>query len=191
MKKQLLIFFIFLMALTTTRAQETITLSGGAVYSRAIDYTAYYAYDYNTEGTGFRITGTYEVGPLVPKKLLHGFSMGYILTNTEIREPNLTADVKVRTLPMYYAPKYMIGSEKASVFVRGAIGMQFARFKATGQFEGSDHDWGFYGGVALGGMIHLNKKMFLNLEYEWAYMSNTYYVNGILNTVQAGFGIDL
>mgnify|MGYP006331294171 CR=1 FL=1 len=191
MKKHILGLFILLIAGLPSIAQETITLSGGVVYSRAVDYSAYYAVDYRSEGTGFRITGAYEIGPLVPKKLLHGFSMAYIITNSAVREADINADIKVRTIPMYYAPKFMIGSEKASVFTRGAIGMQFARFKATGQIEEADHDWGFYGGIALGGMVRLNKKMFLNLEYEWSYMSNTYYLNGILNSFQAGFGIDL
>jgi len=118
-------------------------LSGGVAYARAIDYSSYYSVSYNNvESTGFRITGTYEIGPLVTKKLLHGFSASYILTNATFSEPNFNADIKVRTIPMYYAPKFMIGGEKAMVFTRGAIGMQFARFDIEGDYDNNDHDWG-------------------------------------------------
>jgi Outer membrane protein beta-barrel domain len=191
MKKRALIFLMVLIS-ATAWSQETITLSGGVAYARAIDYSSYYSIDYNNlESTGFRITGTYEIGPLVTKKLLHGFSSSYILTNASFSESNFNADIKVRTIPMYYAPKFMIGGEKAMAFARGAVGIQFARFEIEGDYEDKDNDWGFYGGIGLGGMVYLSDKVFLNLEYEWAYMSNTYYANGILNSLQLGIGVDL
>jgi len=190
MIKQILFALVLLLPITAL-AQETITLSGGVVTSKAIDYSSYYPVDYHTRGTGFRITGTYEVGPLVTKKLLHGFSMCYMLTNSSISEYGLNADVSVRTIPMYYAPKFMIGGERAMAFVRAAVGMQFARIELTGDVNEKDHDWGFYGGLGVGGMAYVSKTVFLNLEYEGAFMSNTYYANGLINSVQLGIGIDL
>ncbi len=190
MKKHILLSALIFIG-TTALSQEALTLSGGVATARAVDYSTSYNIDYDTEAVGFRITGTYEVGPLVPKKLLHGFSLGYILTNSTVNLPNLKGDIKIRTLPMYYAPKFMLGSEKIAAFVRGALGVQFGRYKFEGDEDDTDNDWGFYGGVGLGGMVSLNKRLFLNLEYEWAYMSNTFYANGIMNSLQVGIGFNI
>jgi len=38
-------------------------------------------------------------------------------------------------------------------------------------------------------LIFLNDKIFLNAEYEFAYMSNSYYVDGLLHSVMLGVGI--
>ena len=35
-------------------------------------------------------------------------------------------------------------------------------------------DEGFHGGFGLGGLLTLQENLFLNLEYEWAYQSNSY-----------------
>jgi opacity protein-like surface antigen len=49
-------------------------------------------------------------------------------------------------------------------------------------------DTGFYGGIGAGGMLFLKENIFLNLEYEWAYLSNSWYSDGFLNTAQLGIG---
>jgi hypothetical protein len=190
MKKHLLIF-TFLLASSTCYSQEVITLSGGYITASAVDYSSHYPINYNNKGSGFRIKGNYEIGPLETKKLLHGFSMGYILTNSEIHEQGLDADVSIRTIPMYYAPKFMIGGERLKAFAHAAIGMQFAKFKIEGDVDGKDNDWGFFGGIGVGAMISFSRTVFMNLEYEFDYMSNTYYANGIINTVQVGIGLNL
>jgi len=190
MKKYLLVFALCIF-FSQNYAQETITLSGGYVTARAIDYSSFYPVDYRTKGTGFRISGLWEAGPIVPGKFVHGLGFAYIRTNSTITESGLTADINVRTLPLYYSPKFTFGSEKAMGFVKASVGMQFARFKAKGDIEDSDHDWGFYSGLGFGGMVYLKERMFLNLEYEMNFITNTYYANGILNTVQMGIGFDI
>lgn len=182
MKKYL---FILSLVLLTSKvwSQETINLMGGFVLARPVDY--------DTEATGFRITGTYEIGPMEAKRLIHGFSLAYINTAADVAYNNLKGDLKVRSWSMYYAPKYMIGTEKVMAFARASVGIQFAHLQAGGDIEGDDRDWGFYGGVGLGGMAYVSERVYINLEYEWAYMTNNYYLNGILNSFQVGIGIDL
>ncbi len=173
----------------TAYSQETINLSGGVVLANAIDYSGYFDEDYHTDATGWRITGTYEAGPLQSKKLIHGVSFSYMLSSTTIKQYD--ADISVRTIPLCYAPKYLIGSEKAMAFARAEVGMQFTRIKVGGLIDESDNDFGFYGGLGVGGMLYVSKTVFLNLEYELAWMSNTFYANGYINSVQLGIGIDL
>jgi hypothetical protein len=53
------------------------------------------------------------------------------------------------------------------------------------------HDSGLYLGVGAGARLNLGEKLFLNLEYEWAYVANMYYGNGYLNSAQAGLGFKI
>ena len=189
MQKLALVVALFLISVFA-RAQETITLSGGVVIANAIDYSGYFDEDYHTNADGFRISGTYEAGPLQSKKFIHGVTTGYMLSTTTVVVNNQDVDISVRTLPFCYAPKYLVGTEKLMAFARAQIGMQFTRLKVSGPVDESDNDFGFYGGIGAGGMAYVSSKVFFNLEYELAFMSNTFYANGYINSVQAGIGID-
>ena len=76
------------------------------------------------------------------------------------------------------------------MFFKGALGIQFSSLKIT---SGSDpgalgNDFGFVGGVGAGFMKSFNEHLFINLEYEWFYMSNSYYNNGVMNSAMLGIG---
>jgi hypothetical protein len=180
----------FILISLTCQSQETITLSGGIVIADAIDYSGYIDEEYHTNGNGFRITGTYEAGPLESKKFVHGISSSYIYSSTSVTVNGQETGISVRTLPFCYAPKYLVGSEKLMAFARAEVGMQFTRIKVGGNIDESDNDFGFYGGIGCGGMAYVSEKVFFNLEYELAFMSNTYYANGYINSLQLGLGVD-
>ena len=189
MQKVTLVIITLLWSISTY-AQETITLSGGVVLLDAIDYSGYFDENYHASATGFRIMGTYEAGPLQSKKFIHGVTTGYILASTTVNKYGADTDISVRTLPFCYAPKYLFGNEKLMAYLRASVGMQFSRLKVGGLIDESDNDFGFYGGIGGGGMAYVSKKVFFNLEYELAWMSNTFYANGYINSVQLGLGID-
>ena len=187
MQKLMLLFSLILFSLTAY-SQETITLSGGVLVTRAVDYSGYFDDNYHVDAPGFRITGTYEAGPLEPKKFIHGVSATYMLSTATINLYGEETELSIRTLPFCYTPKYLIGSENVMAFIRAAVGMQFTRLK-LGNDE-SDGDFGFYGGIGVGGMAYVSKSVFFNLDYELAWMSNTFYANGYMNSVELGIGID-
>ena len=58
---------------------------------------------------------------------------------------------------------------------------------AMGDF--SDVTTGFYGGASAGIMVMLSETIFINAEYEWAYMSNTYYLDRFVNSAMGGIGM--
>jgi hypothetical protein len=101
----------------------------------------------------------------------------------------LELEYEINTIPIYYAPKFLFGSKSLEGFVKGALGMQFSDLKRTGAFTGSDNDSGFYGGLGLGGMKTFKEKFFINAEYEWAYMSNSFYKDGFVNSFMLGLGV--
>lgn len=181
MKRTLIIFSLVLLASTAAWAQENMmTISGGYAFTNMEEA--------ESDATGWRINGLYEFNPN-EGKLSHGFSFGYIGTSAE---SSVTDGVEydIHTMPLYYAPKYMFGKNKLKIFIKGALGTHFSGYKRTGgTTEIKTNDFGFYGGASAGIMFFLKDNIFLNAEYEWAWLSNSYYQDGFMNSAMLGLGM--
>jgi len=177
MKRYILMTFLVLASLQAFSQENGITLSGGYSFATIDDI----------KGTGYRINGLYEFVPM-SGKIAHGLSFGFIhLTGTE-GVGSATVTSTVNSYPIYYAPKYIFGKEKLKLFVKGAIGVQFAGFKREAIVNLEDNDFGFYGGGGGGIMIFLKENIFINAEYEIAWASNSWYNDGWMNTASGGLG---
>lgn len=187
MKSKILIIGMLFSSITLFSQVNIVTLSGGYAFAN-IEYV-------KTNSTGWRLMGLFERNRN-DGKFAHGLSFGYIGTSstgdsTLIDGSSHPVEAKVNTYPIYYAPKYMFGGEKLKGFVKGAIGLQFSNLKYTGPLGVVTrfNDWGFYGGIGAGLLLNLSEKIFINAEYEWAYMGNSYYRDGFINSVLIGVGI--
>jgi hypothetical protein len=179
MKKSIFLVILILASVKAMSQENMVTISGGYAFANIADI--------DKNGTGWRINGLYEYNPS-GSKFSHGVSFGYITVSaTEGTEPDYIK-YTVSSLPIYYAPKWMFGTEKIKGFVKGALGMHFAAIKREGMSNLDDNDFGFYGGVGAGGMFFLNEKIFLNVEYELAYVSNAWYRDKMMSTVGGGIG---
>lgn len=178
MKKYLLIA-VLLLSIQALKAQENrVTLSGGYVFTNVEDA--------DVNATGFRINGLFEFVPM-GGNFANGISVGFLQTKAST---TLGTDYTLNSWPVYYAPKYSFGGDKFKGFVKGALGFHSSGYTRTGQLGDLDsRDWGFFGGAGAGVMLFLNDKIFINAEYEWAYLSNSFYRNGIVNTIQGGLGL--
>ena len=181
--KRLSLFLILVLCSITTFSQENmVTLSGGYSWANMDEVDA--------KATGFRINALYEYNPN-EGKVSHGAAIGYIGLNATDDSFTSIEDVeyKLTNWPIYYAPKIMFGN-KAKLFIKGAIGMHISKYKRIGYLgELSSSDMGFYGGLGAGVMIPLGEILFINAEYEWAYLSNYYYQGGFMNSAMGGMGI--
>jgi len=178
MKRNLLFFAFVLFALSGWSQQNSFTISGGSSFSDIEDY--------GSDGNGYRINGLFEYNPM-GGSLAHGFSIGYIDLTSTAKAQNATYDLY--TMPIYYAPKLLLGKGAFKVFVKGALGMHFSGYKRVGGGgDISTTDVGFYGGGSAGAMLNLGAKMFINAEYEYAYLSNSWYRDGIMNSAMVGLG---
>jgi opacity protein-like surface antigen len=169
MKRIVLTAVVALMGITAWSQENAFTVSGGYAFANAEEYDG--------DVTGYRINGLYEFTPL-QGRFVNGFSVGYIRTEASVDAAIIGSGdktIKLNTFPVYYAPKYLIGSGKFQGFVKGALGMHFSNYKIEGGAadDAKTSDAGFYGGAGLGALYNINEKMFLNLEYEWAYLSNS------------------
>jgi len=182
MKKNLLIFAMVCLFGTVWAQENRFSLTGGYVFSN-IEET-------DTEATGWRLNVTYEFNP-GDGMFSHGFTFGYLGTTGDFTSATKRSDYKSNSFPVYYAPKISVGKGNLKGFLKGALGTHITGYKRTGTLaeEISTVDMGFYGGVSAGGSLDLGDKLFISAEYEWAYMSNTYYKDGFVNSAMGGIGI--
>ena len=181
MKKLYLILILVCTTFFAFSQENWITVSGGYSFAN-IENT-------DIKAPGWRINGTYEFNPAQGPWVL-GFAVGYIglkASSETIAEG--TIDYSIGTVPLYFTPKFMFGSEKIKVFIKGALGTQNSHLKRTGMVEITDTDWGFYGGGSAGVHISLSEMIFLNAEYELAWLSNTSYKDGLMNSAMLGIGV--
>jgi hypothetical protein len=145
--------------------------------------------DANANADGWRINGLYEYNP-TGVKIAHGFSFGYVNLKATGEGGMSNNTYKVSSMPIYYAPKFLFGSEKIKGFIKAAIGVQRSWLKREGSLGSlSDKDFGFAGGGGVGGTYFVNEKISLNLEYELLWLSNSWYKDGLLNTASLGVGM--
>lgn len=162
-------------------AQENrIKLSAGYVFENIEEI--------DTDASGFRINGIYEFNPN-EGIYAHGIAFGYARTSATYTSFLQTTDYKFNTIPVYYAPKVIFGKGAFRGYLKGAIGLHFMFLNRTGALgDLSDSDMGFYGGASAGLMYQISDKIFADIEYEWAYVSNTFYRDAFINSAMAGIG---
>jgi hypothetical protein len=181
---KIFLFLIVALSSFSVFSQENlVTFSGGYAFANVEDVSG--------DATGWRINGTYEYRPN-GGSIAHGISIGYISVEGDgtTNIGSLPTSYTVNSLPIYYAPKYLFGNKSLEGFVKGALGMQFSDLETTTQnVRISSNDSGFYGGLGVGGMKTFKEKFFINAEYEWAYMSNSFYKDGFMNSFMVGLGV--
>lgn len=184
MKKHVFFALISLLPLSAW-SQNHLSLSGGYSFATVEDS--------GTPLSGWRINGLYE-SATQEGKFLHGISIGYISVTgsntTTILSVPYKEDISVGTIPVYYAPKWLFGkSEKFKPYVHLAIGGQFSTIKRTTSLAtATATDFGFYGGGGAGFQLNMKNDLFLNLEYELVWLSNSFYKDGGMNTASLGIG---
>jgi hypothetical protein len=161
--------------------ENMISVSGGYSFAN-IENT-------DLKPTGWRINGAYEYNPAGGPWAL-GFAFGYMgLSASGDVTGSGTVDYNIGTIPIYFAPKFLFGNDKIKGFIKGALGTQNSHFKRTGLVEITDNDWGFYGGGSAGINLSLSEMVFLNAEYELAWLSNTAYKDGLIQSAMLGIGV--
>jgi hypothetical protein len=179
MKKNIFILCMILFSLRALAQENMVTISGGYAFANIEDI--------DTKGTGFRINGSYEFNTM-GGRFAHGVSTGYIHLSATDDAGLQKNSSTINSFPVYYAPKVIFGSDKFKFFVKGALGLQFAHFEKKGTITLSDNDMGFYGGGGAGFLFFINEKIFINVEYEIAWASNSSYKDGWMNSAMGGIG---
>lgn len=180
MKRNLLLSILLLFSISVWAQENLISVNGGYAMANLDDADA------NT--TGYKISLSYEQN-LYEGHASHGAVIGYISTKASVDTGgNQQAEYEINSWPVYYVPKYLFGGGAFRGFIKGAVGIHFSNYKKTGILTITDDNIGFYGGVGLGAIQTINS-LFISLEYEGAYMGNSGFRDGFMNTVLLGVGI--
>jgi len=180
MKRIILVFALTFFLLHGFGQESMVTFSGGYSFAKLNNYI--------NPATGWRISGLYEFNPY-KGMLVHGAAIGYSNISASKTDALGKLSSTVTTVPVYYAPKLLFGGDKAKAFIKGTLGIQFATLERTGFVTAKDSDSGFYGGGGAGGMLFLTDDLFLNAEYEIAWVKNNFYGDGWLNSAMIGVGM--
>lgn len=185
MKNLFLVLALAALTFTGWTQENMVSLSYGFEWAN-FDVT-------DEQGSGWRINGVYEFNPN-GGKVVQGIGFGYANVSVDYTEVvgagSQDKTAKVTTWPIYYAPKFVFGSGKLKPFIKGALGMQFSKLEtstATSSLEANGA--GFYGGGGGGAMLFIKDNIFINAEYEIAWLSNSYYEGGWLQSGLIGLGI--
>lgn len=181
--KKILTLILFCTIVLSTSAQDTkLALTGGYVFTNLKEF--------DTSTTGWRVNVILELVPMT-SNFSHLINIGFVRTSgSALRGVGTNTEFRASHWPFYYGLKYSFGEGALKPYAKGTAGIHISGYKRTGPLGDalSTADFGFYGGLGAGLTWDLSDAVFLTLEYEWSYMSETWYGNGFMNSITAGIG---
>jgi hypothetical protein len=97
--------------------------------------------------------------------------------------------LNIYSLPILLQGKYFFGSDMVKGYLQGGVGLQFSRIEYSGKnLLLQDADTGFAMLLGLGGNIFTDEKIFINAAYNFSYLNNSFYRDGIVHLLKVGIG---
>jgi hypothetical protein len=176
--KKIILGFILLLPLALNAQVNSLTVGGGYVFTNIEDT--------DVNGSGYRINLQYDYQP-IGSAVSYGLHFGYVNVMGSSTNTNYT----VSTLPIAFVPKFYFGEGDLRAFLKGVIGVQFSDIERAGTAATlSAKDSGIIAGAGAGAKYLLSEKTFLNLDYEFAYLANSFYKDGVMNSISLGVGFN-
>jgi hypothetical protein len=176
--KKLLLSLLFLLPIALYAQVNSLTVGGGYVFTNIEDTDA--------SGSGYRINGQYDYQP-IGSAVSYGLHFGYI----NVTGSNNNTDYTISTLPIAFVPKFYFGDGNLQPFLKGVIGIEFSDIERAGSATTiTAKDSGIIAGVGAGVKYPMSDKAFLNFDYEFAYLANSFYRDGLMNSISLGIGFN-
>lgn len=100
-----------------------------------------------------------------------------------------TRRINYASLPIMLQGKYFFGSDMVKGYLQGSAGIQFSWVEYSGpNLLLKDGDSGFAFGLGLGGNFFTDEKIFVNAAYNFSYLTNSFYRDGIVHLFKVGIG---
>ena len=94
-----------------------------------------------------------------------------------------------RSIPVLLQGKYFFGSDMIAGYLQGGIGIQFSAVDYVGKnLMLSDADAGFAMAAGIGANFYTDEKIFINAAYNFSYLNNSFYRDGIVHLFKVGIG---
>jgi hypothetical protein len=119
--------------------------------------------------------------------LAGGFMITYLAVHEDDTEN--ARRINYQSIPIMLQGKYLFGSEMVKGYIQGGIGLQFSRIEFAGpKLLLQDGDSGFAFVLGLGGNIFTDEKIFINAAYNFNYLGNSFYRDGMIHLFKLGIG---
>lgn len=180
MKKQLLFLLCLILSAEAFSQTKSFILTGGWAVASP-NYS-------DVSVNGFKIGGQWEKA-VIEEHWGMGFEADYI-DFKQIGSKTASNSVnKFRSIPVMAYGKYLIGNDKLQGYAKGGGGFQFTKVSSeTPNLYLSDKDFGFALTAGVGGYYALTEYLYLNVDYEFLYLTNSTYNSGMINSVSLGIG---
>lgn len=176
--KKLLLSLMFLLPISLYAQVNSLTVGGGYVFTNIEEADA--------DGSGYRINLQYDYQP-IGSSVSYGLHFGYI----NVTGSTSQTDYTISTLPIAFVPKFYFGDGNLQPFLKGVIGIQFSDIERAGSATTlTAKDSGIIAGLGAGARYVVSEKISLNLDYEFAYLANSFYRDGYMNSVSLGLGFN-
>jgi opacity protein-like surface antigen len=180
MNKYLILFLFFFVTTVAHSQTKSFILNGG--WAVALPNNSDVAVN------GFKIGAHWEKA-IIQEHVGWGIEADYI-NFKQIGSKTASNSVnKLRTIPLTFYGKYLIGNDKLQGYAKVGAGIQFTKVSSeTPNLYVSDNDFGIALTAGAGVYYTLTEYLYLNLDYGFLYLSNSTYNSGMINSVSLGVG---
>jgi opacity protein-like surface antigen len=183
MKKHLLFLLCFTMATATYSQTKSFILTGGWAVALP-NYS-------DASVNGFKLGGQWEKA-VIENHWGWGIEADYINFTQTGPKPVANSKNRYHTIPLTLYGKYLIGNDKLQAYAKVGGGFQFSKISSEGpNLYASDNAFGIALTTGAGVYYTLSEYLYLNLDYEFLYITNASYNNGMINSVSLGIGFKM
>lgn len=180
MKKQVLFLLCLTVSMATLGQTKSFILTGG--WAVALPNNS------DAAVNGFKIGGQWEKS-VIQEHWGMGFEADYLNFKQNGSKTAANSVNKYWSLPVTFYGKYLIGNDKLQGYAKAGAGFQYSHISSeTPNLYLSDHDFGLALTTGAGVYYTLTEYLYLNLDYELLYLSNSSYNGGMINSVSLGIG---
>jgi hypothetical protein len=181
---------VLLMGMSLAQAQHK---AGSSLLIMNVGFTMASPEDNDNDLHGNTFSVNYEASNY-EGNLAGGVSIGYMITSADSTTASGETvsrlnSVSYSTFPIILYGRYLFGTDQFKGYIGAGFGIQFSNVKFytnNAQVEGTDS------GVLIGGMAGINyffnDKVFVNANYNLSWLSNSYYKDGMIQTITFGLG---
>lgn len=138
---------------------------------------------------GIRYNAMYEFQPY-RSPLAFGFSASFLQSDAPYTRPNGEFNEQMRVIPVAFVPKLMFSEYDSKAFVKAMIGGQQTRSVITGDnFNRTNQEFGFYGGIGAGIELGITSFLFTVLEYELGVVGSRLLNSPVIHSAQIAIGV--
>lgn len=128
---------------------------------------------------------------MINTRTVWGVSIGYLNGQDKADTPE-SRKVNFQTIPFMFYAKHLFGSGRVRGYAKGGLGLHSSKIEFVGpETLVTDWDAGLLLGAGAGIYVALDENIFINLNYDFTWLDNSYYQDGLAHFFNLGLGFHL